>query len=77
MPAVHELFGVGVGQRRGAEPRAADQLGLHAARAECDEGAEHRILDDAGEQLDAACHRLDDDRQPDPLGCLAHLVLVA
>ena len=49
-----ELVCVDVGQRCDAESGLADQLGKDAARAEGDERAERRVLDDAGEKLDAA-----------------------
>src|SRR4029453_7511870 len=62
LPRDNELLRVDIGQRRDAEPRSADELGLHAAWAEGDERAEDRILDDADEQLDALRHRLPDDR---------------
>ena len=46
----------------------ADQLGEHAAGAERDERAEHRVLDDAREQLDAAGQELlDEHRRADAL----------
>src|SRR5580765_1952729 len=55
----YECLGIGVRERRDAELSLADQLGEHAAGAEGDERAEHRILDDPGEQLGAtAYHRL-------------------
>ena len=74
---VDELVRVDVGERRQAELRRADQLGEHAAGAERDERAEHRVLDGAGEQLRAAAHhRLDEQRCADPLCGRAHLRLV-
>ena len=54
LPVGDELLGVDVRQRREPELRLADQLGEDAARAERDERAEDRVLDDAGEQLGAA-----------------------
>ena len=64
-----ELLGVDVGQGRDPEARFADQLGEHAARAERDERAEDRILQEPGEQLGTAAeHRLHDDGESDPLG---------
>ena len=72
LAAEHEVLGVGVGQRGDADLGVADDLGEHAAGPERDERPEHRVLDDAGEQLGAAAdHRLDQRRQADPRQRLA------
>ena len=55
----------------GVEPEVgvADQLGHHAPRPEGDEGAEHRVLRDARQKLDAARDlRLHDHGSTDPSG---------
>src|SRR5437867_173285 len=71
-----ELFCVEVGQGRDPEVCAADQLGQNAAGPERDERAEHRVLNDAGEQLGASAdQRLHDQRPSDPLGCSPNLVV--
>ncbi len=78
LAALHELVRVEIGQRRDAEVRAADQLCEDAARPERDERAEHRVLHDAGEQLDAAGeHRLHEQGPSDALGCSANLFVGA
>ena len=73
LPDADELVRVDVGERREPEVGIADQLGHHASRAEGDERPEHRVLRDAGEQLDAALDlRLHDHGAADALGRGTH-----
>ena len=75
LPALDEAAGIVVGQRREPEAGLADQLGQDAARTERDQRPEDRILDEAGQELDAACdHRLDDEGSADPFPGAANLV---
>ena len=72
-----ERRGVDVRERGEPEAGLVDQLREHAARAEGDERAEDRVLDDPGEQLDAARdHRLHEHRPADARGGGANGVLV-
>src|SRR5436189_2450368 len=67
-----EVGRVDVGERRQAVRRLRDELRERPSDPEADERAEGRILDHAGEHLDAAGDvRLYEDRQPDPLDRLA------
>ena len=78
LAARDELVDVDLAERCEREPRRADQLGVHAARAERDERPEHRILDRAREQLDAARDvLLDEHRAADGLAGAPHRGLVA
>jgi hypothetical protein len=74
---VDERGRVDVRERGQPEAGFADQLGQHAARAEGDERPEDRVLDDSGEELDAALdHRLHEHRPADARGGGANRVLV-
>ena len=78
MPDVTSSSRVDVGERRDPKLGRADQLGVDAARPEGDQRPEDGILDEAGQQLDAAGdHRLDDDREADALDGGTDLGLVA
>ena len=66
LPRGDELLGVHVGHRKRRERGAPDQFGHGASRAERDDGAEHRVLDDACQKLDPARdHRLHHGRVAD------------
>ncbi len=74
---VDELIRIYIGERRDPKAGLSDQLGQHATRAEGDQRPEGRVLDDAGEQLDAAFdHGLDEHGWADPGDCGSHRGLI-
>ena len=77
LPRHDELLGVDISERGDSETRVADQLRVDAAGPEGDEGPENRVLDDSGQELDAARdHRLDEHGPAYPARGLGDGILV-